>query len=161
MKIFTQQQALKFIGTKICGRANASSGMGYRKPIPPEDEAREVLAFVVFSHVPVEHFISDQSVWCISGMLSGEYCWSTWERCRSTTRISTATCVSNLLVIYSPCCLKISSKIFNKDLKRRANLVLSKPNRAQAFDTIECIRPMVVAAPFGRYSFVPGNRCSM
>jgi DNA-directed RNA polymerase III subunit RPC2 len=32
-------------------------------------------------------------------------------------------------------------KHFNKDLKRQADMVLSKPNRAQAFDVIKCIRP--------------------
>jgi DNA-directed RNA polymerase III subunit RPC2 len=32
-------------------------------------------------------------------------------------------------------------KLFNKDLKRQADMVLSKPNRAHAFDVVKTIRP--------------------
>ncbi|KAL3911671.1 MAG: hypothetical protein SGARI_001534, partial [Bacillariaceae sp.] len=49
--IQTQTQALRYIGTKI--RRTSSS---YRKPLAPEDEAREVLDRVVLSHVPCDHF---------------------------------------------------------------------------------------------------------
>lgn len=49
--IHTQLQALKYIGSKIRRYSNS-----YRKPLPPEEEAREVLDRVVLSHVPVNHF---------------------------------------------------------------------------------------------------------
>jgi DNA-directed RNA polymerase III subunit RPC2 len=50
--ILTQLQALLYVGNKIRGRSMSApagqSGSGwYRKPQPPEDEAREVLANVV------------------------------------------------------------------------------------------------------------------
>jgi DNA-directed RNA polymerase III subunit RPC2 len=52
-RIYTQRQALKFIGAKI--RANQRPGTGYSNKTP-EDEAREVLANVVLSHVPMDGF---------------------------------------------------------------------------------------------------------
>lgn len=49
----TQRQALKFIGLKI--RANQRPDSNFSNKTP-EDEAREVLANVVLSHVPMEGF---------------------------------------------------------------------------------------------------------
>ena len=51
--IYTQKQALKHIGEKI--RSAQRPGTGYHNK-SPEDEAREVLANVVLSHVPMEGF---------------------------------------------------------------------------------------------------------
>ena len=57
LKIQTQMQALRYIGQKIRNRTSSLAGGGfYRRPQAPEDEAREVLANVVLSHVPVENF---------------------------------------------------------------------------------------------------------
>ena len=135
--------------------------MGYRKPIPPEDKAREILAFVVFSHVPVENFHFRPKCMVYIGHVA-----------RRVLLVNLGKMPLDDKDIYGNMRLELAGnllsllfedlfKIFNKDPKRPADLVLSKPNRTQAFDTVECIRPMVVAAPFGRYSFVPGNRCSM
>eukprot|EP00051_Salpingoeca_urceolata_P012068 m.150055 g.150055 ORF g.150055 m.150055 type:complete len:1163 (-) comp17366_c0_seq2:25-3513(-) len=49
--IFTQNQALTFIGSKIKHQRRQ-----YGPKKPKEDEAREMLASVVLSHVPVHHF---------------------------------------------------------------------------------------------------------
>ena len=54
--ISTQMQALRYIGGKIRARAASSNYTSYRKPQPPEDEAREVLANVTLSHIPVIDF---------------------------------------------------------------------------------------------------------
>ena len=140
LKIFTQHQALKFIGTKIRGRANAGSGMSYRKPMPPEDEAREVLAFVVLSHVPVENFHFRPKCMYIGHVVRrvllvhlGKMPLDDKDY-YGNKRLELA---GNLLSLL----FEDLFKIFNKDLKRQADLVLSKPNRAQAFDIVKCIRP--------------------
>jgi DNA-directed RNA polymerase III subunit RPC2 len=140
LKIFTQHQALKFIGTKIRGRTNAGSAMGYRKPMPPEDEAREVLAFVVLSHVPVENFHFRPKCMYIGHVVRrvllvhlGKMPLDDKDY-YGNKRLELA---GNLLSLL----FEDLFKIFNKDLKRQADLVLSKPNRAQAFDIVKCIRP--------------------
>jgi DNA-directed RNA polymerase III subunit RPC2 len=140
LKILTQQQALKYIGLKIRGRANAGSGIGYRKPMPPEDEAREVLAFVVLSHVPVENFHFRPKSMYIGHVVRrvllahlGKIPLDDKDY-YGNKRLELA---GNLLSLL----FEDLFKIFSKDLKRQADLVLSKPNRAQAFDIVKCIRP--------------------
>jgi len=74
--ILTQMQALRYIGNKIRGRTGSGGSGGgvvvnngggarskdfggssfQRKPISVEDEARDVLANVVLSHIPVPQF---------------------------------------------------------------------------------------------------------
>jgi DNA-directed RNA polymerase III subunit RPC2 len=139
LKILTQQQALKFIGAKIRGRTNSGVG-GYRKPMPPEDEAREVLAYVVLSHVPVQNFYFRPKCLYIGHIVRrvllvhlGKMPLDDKDY-YGNKRLELA---GNLLSLL----FEDLFKIFNKDLKRQADLVLSKPNRAQAFDIVKCIRP--------------------
>jgi len=54
--IYTQKQALQYIGNKVRGKSSSLGSGWYRRPLSPEEEAREVLAHVVWSHVPVENF---------------------------------------------------------------------------------------------------------
>ena len=53
-KVKTQRQALRFIGAKI--RAVQRPGQWSGSTKAPEDEAREVLANMILSHVPMEGF---------------------------------------------------------------------------------------------------------
>jgi DNA-directed RNA polymerase III subunit RPC2 len=133
--IHTQLQALKYIGSKI--RRNTSS---YRKPLPPEDEAREVLDRVVLSHVPVDHFdfrakaiyvghITRRVLLVHLGRMSLDD-----KDYYGNKRLELA---GNLLSLL----FEDLFKIFSKDLKRQADMVLSKPNRAQAYDVVKSIRP--------------------
>jgi DNA-directed RNA polymerase III subunit RPC2 len=133
--IHTQLQALKYIGSKI--RRNSST---YRKPLPPEDEAREVLDRVVLSHVPVEHFdfrakaiyvghITRRVLLVHLGRMSLDD-----KDYYGNKRLELA---GNLLSLL----FEDLFKIFSKDLKRQADMVLSKPNRAQAYDVVKSIRP--------------------
>ena len=133
--IHTQLQALKYIGSKI--RRNSSS---YRKPLPPEDEAREVLDRVVLSHVPVDHFdfrakaiyvghITRRVLLVHLGKMSLDD-----KDYYGNKRLELA---GNLLSLL----FEDLFKIFSKDLKRQADMVLSKPNRAQAYDVVKSIRP--------------------
>lgn len=133
--IHTQLQALKYIGSKI--RRNTGS---YRKPLPPEDEAREVLDRVVLSHVPVYHFdfrakaiyvghITRRVLLVHLGKMSLDD-----KDYYGNKRLELA---GNLLSLL----FEDLFKIFSKDLKRQADMVLSKPNRAQAYDVVKSIRP--------------------
>ncbi|KAL3907879.1 MAG: hypothetical protein SGILL_008694, partial [Bacillariaceae sp.] len=132
--IQTQTQALKYIGTKI--RRTSSS---YRKPLAPEDEAREVLDRVVLSHVPCDHFdfrakaiyvghITRRVLLVHLGKLTLDD-----KDYYGNKRLELA---GNLLSLL----FEDLFKIFSKDLKRQADMVLSKPNRAQAFDVVKSIR---------------------
>ena len=142
--IYTTQQALQYIGNKVRGKSSSmgtsSGGNWYRRPQSPEEEARDVLANVVLSHVPVDNF--DFRNKCIyvghiirrvilvvlgkSQMDDKDY--------YGNKRLELA---GNLLSLL----FEDLFKLFNKDLKRQADMVLSKPNRAQAFDVVKYIRP--------------------
>ena len=139
----TQLQALQYIGGKIRGRASPSSAGGsssYRKSMPAEDEAREVLANVVLSHVPVRHFDFRAKALFVGHIVRrvllvhlGKMPLDDKDY-YGNKRLELA---GNLLSLL----FEDLFKIFNKELKRQADLVLSKPNRAQAFDVIKTIRP--------------------
>ena len=133
--IHTQLQALKYIGSKI--RRNTNS---YRKPMPPEDEAREILDRVVLSHVPVHQFdfrakaiyvghITRRVLLVHLGKMSLDD-----KDYYGNKRLELA---GNLLSLL----FEDLFKLFSKDLKRQADMVLSKPNRAQAYDVVKSIRP--------------------
>jgi DNA-directed RNA polymerase III subunit RPC2 len=133
--IHTQLQALKYIGSRI--RRGTST---YRKPLPPEEEAREVLDRVVLSHVPVDHFdfrakaiyvghITRRVLLVHLGKMSLDD-----KDYYGNKRLELA---GNLLSLL----FEDLFKIFSKDLKRQADMVLSKPNRAQAYDVVKSIRP--------------------
>ena len=123
------------------GGASASGGWYRGKAmIPPEDEAREVLANVVLSHVPVEHFCFRAKALFVGNIVRrvllvhlGKMPLDDKDY-YGNKRLELA---GNLLSLL----FEDLFKIFNKELKRQADLVLSKPNRAQAFDVIKTIRP--------------------
>ena len=137
--IHTQAQALRYIGAKIRGRVSNSGFTSYRKPQPPEDEARDVLANVVLSHVPVHKYnfrtkaiyighITRRVLLVHLGKLPLDD-----KDYYGNKRLELA---GNLLSLL----FEDLFKIFNKDLKRQADMVLQKANRAQAFDIVKSIR---------------------
>lgn len=136
--INTQMQALRYVGNKVRGRSQNTTW--YRKPTTVEEEAREVLANVVLSHVPVENF--DFRAKCIYvGHIVRRVLMVDLGQCElddkdyyGNKRLELA---GNLLSLL----FEDLFKLFNKDLKRQADMVLSKPNRAQAFDVVKTIRP--------------------
>jgi DNA-directed RNA polymerase III subunit RPC2 len=161
--IRNQHDALLFIGTKIRGRSvsgassqppsqppanstatGTTATTSFRKPLSPEDEAREVLAFVVLSHVPVEHYNFRTKAIFIGHIVRrvllvhlGQMPLDDKDY-YGNKRLELAGDLLSLL-------FEDLFKIFNKDLKRQADLVLSKPNRAQAFDIVKCIRPDTIS----------------
>jgi DNA-directed RNA polymerase III subunit RPC2 len=138
--IYTQMQALRYIGHKIRGRtANSAFSYSYRKPQPPEDEARDVLANVVLSHIPVVNF--DFRGKCIY----------VGHIVRRIVMVKLGKAVFDDKDYYGNKRLELAGsllsllfedlfKIFNKEPKRQADNVLSKANRAQAFDVVKMIR---------------------
>jgi DNA-directed RNA polymerase III subunit RPC2 len=139
--INTQMQALRYIGQKIRNKAQGSfNSFSYRKPAAPEDEARDVLANVVFSHIPVKNF--DFRAKCIYvGHIVRRVVMVAMGKAPmddkdyyGNKRLELAGSLLSLL-------FEDLFKIFNKDLKRQADMVLSKPNKAQVFDIVKCIRP--------------------
>jgi DNA-directed RNA polymerase III subunit RPC2 len=170
LQVHTQFQALKYIGSKLRGGARQSShmagsadgggeataagggapgggsgarsragGAGGIPPLSPEEEARELLANVVFSHVPVTNFDFRYKAVFVGHVVRRVLLVSLGKMSvddkdyYGNKRLELA---GNLLSLL----FEDLFKIFNKDLKRQADLVLSKPNRAQAFDVIRTIR---------------------
>ncbi|KAI2503730.1 DNA dependent RNA polymerase [Fragilaria crotonensis] len=138
--IHTQIQALRYIGNKVRGRTASMGGSWYRKPMPPEEEARDVLANVVLSHIPVEHFdFRTKAIYVghivrrvlMVGMGKGDLDDKDYY---GNKRLELAGTLLSLL-------FEDLFKLFNKDLKRQTDMVLSKANRAQAFDVVKTIRP--------------------
>lgn len=136
--IHTQTQALRYIGGKIRGRANAT-GFGYKKSQMPEEEARDILANVVLSHVPVHKFnfrtkaiyighIARRVLLVHLGKVPLDD-----KDYYGNKRLELAGNMISLL-------FEDLFKIFNTDLKRQADMVLQKANRAQAFDVVKSIR---------------------
>lgn len=151
-RIHTQEQALKYIGSKIRGGKsstsfgsnnnntnNTSGGPSPRKVWLPQDEAREVLANVVLSHVPVENFDFRAKAIYIGHIVRrvllvhlGKLPLDDKDY-YGNKRLELAGSLLSLL-------FEDLFKIFNRDLKRQADMVLSKPNRATAFDVVKTIR---------------------
>lgn len=133
--IHTQMQALRYIGNKVRSRST-----WYRKPTTTEEEARDVLANVVLSHVPVENFdFRPKSIYIghiVRRVLLVDMGKSDLDDkdYYGNKRLELA---GNLLSLL----FEDLFKLFNKDLKRQADMVLAKANRAQAFDIVKTIRP--------------------
>ncbi|KAL3762320.1 hypothetical protein ACHAW5_006320, partial [Stephanodiscus triporus] len=144
--IATQRQALGYIGNKMraksaltWGKSPFGGGGGTRK-MSPEDEARDVLANVVLSHVPVEDFDFRTKVIYVGHivrrliMVHLGKCSLDDKDYYGNKRLELAGSLLSLL-------FEDLFKHFNTDLKRQTDMVLSKPNRAQAYDVIKSIRP--------------------
>mmetsp|Transcript_19365 Transcript_19365/g.63113 ORF Transcript_19365/g.63113 Transcript_19365/m.63113 type:complete len:1117 (+) Transcript_19365:98-3448(+) len=140
----TQKQALEYVGQAIRAKQKAQSVDGSRsqylphsrRPVSIEDEAREVLAHVVLSHVPVEDYDFVAKRTYIGHV---------------TRRVLAASLDNSLLDdkdYYGNKRLELAGQLlsllfedlfkrFNADLKRSADLVLQKQNRTAVFDIVK------------------------
>lgn len=143
--IATQRQALGYIGNKMRAKSaltwgKSPFGGGGTRKMSPEDEARDVLANVVLSHVPVEDFDFRTKVIYVGHivrrliMVHLGKCSLDDKDYYGNKRLELAGSLLSLL-------FEDLFKHFNTDLKRQTDMVLSKPNRAQAYDVIKSIRP--------------------
>eukprot|EP00986_Skeletonema_menzelii_P010588 scaffold5213_cov143-Skeletonema_menzelii.AAC.1 len=123
--IVTQKQALRYIGMKMRAKSALASGKGgtygSTRRLSPEDEARDVIANVVLSHVPVlgKSSLDDKDYY-------------------GNKRLELAGSLLSLL-------FEDLFKHLNADIKKQTDMVLSKPNKTQAFDVIKTIRPDSIA----------------
>ncbi|KAI8070852.1 DNA-directed RNA polymerase III subunit RPC2 [Gongronella butleri] len=128
LKVFTQMQALDYIGTKV--KVNRKL-MTVRKTAA--EEALEVLATVILAHVPVEHLnFREKSIYAavmIRRVLVAM---------NDQVQVDDRDYVGNKRLELAGQLLSLLFedlfKKFNSDLKINADKVLKKPNRTQEFD---------------------------
>mmetsp|Transcript_12576 Transcript_12576/g.38842 ORF Transcript_12576/g.38842 Transcript_12576/m.38842 type:complete len:1045 (-) Transcript_12576:245-3379(-) len=140
-RVKTQLQALAFVGEAIKAKQKAQSidvlNLGHnRRSVSIEDEAREVLAHVVLSHVPVINYDFVAKRTYIGHV---------------TRRVLAASLDNSMLDdkdYYGNKRLELAGQLlcvlfedlfkrFNADLKRSADLVLQKQNRTAVFDIVK------------------------
>uniref|UniRef100_A0A6U4JF41 DNA-directed RNA polymerase subunit beta n=1 Tax=Phaeomonas parva TaxID=124430 RepID=A0A6U4JF41_9STRA len=139
--IFTQQQALKYIGEKI--RSSVKSFRGSlpvnRRNISVEDEAREVLAHVVLNHVPIAGFDFRRKYMYICQLVR-----RVLKADKDRSQLDDRDYYGNKRLELAGQLLSLLFedlfKRMNADLKRHADSVLSKANRTKPFDIIKNIR---------------------
>ena len=143
MGIHTQHQALKYVGSKI--KRNPQSTFSRRIQIPPEDEAREILERVVISHVPVDNFD-----FRAKAIYIGHYTRRVLMVHLGKEEVDDKDYYGNKRLELAGNLLSLLFedlfKIFSKELKRQADNVLQKANRAQAFDVVKFIRPDTITS---------------
>ncbi|RYH19425.1 DNA-directed RNA polymerase subunit B [archaeon] len=150
--VYTQEQALAYVGNKIksvkesMGGSNPSKPM-YRKHLSPIAEAAEVLAHVVLNHVPVDRYCFKAKIVYITHIIR-RVLRTVQDRSLlddkdyyGNKRIELAGSLLSLL-------FEDLFKRFNSDLKRQADMVLSKPNRAGGFDIVKFIRGDTITQGF-------------
>jgi len=140
-RVKTQMQALAFVGEAIKAKQKAQSidmlrPSPGRRSLSMEDEAREVLAHVVLSHVPVTNYDFVAKRTYIGHV---------------TRRVLAASLDNSMLDdkdYYGNKRLELAGQLlsvlfedlfkrFNADLKRSADLVLQKQNRTAVFDIVK------------------------
>lgn len=134
--IFTQTQALKYIGSKIRQRTGPS--FGNRRQRTPEEEARDVLAGVILAHVPVINFNFRAKCIYVAHIIRRIIMVSLGKNelddkdYYGNKRLELA---GNLLSLL----FEDLFKGFNMIAKRKADNILSKRNQAQAFDVVKVL----------------------
>ena len=111
----------------------------FRKHTTPEIEAIELLANVVLNHVPVEKYCFRSKAVYISHIVR-----RILRTVKDRTLLDDKDYYGNkrIELAGSLICLLFEDlfKRFNSDIKRQADLVLSKANRATGFDVIKFMR---------------------
>ncbi|CEJ02867.1 Putative DNA-directed RNA polymerase [Rhizopus microsporus] len=129
LRVFTQMQALDYIGAKV--KVNRKMGPVIKKTLA--EEALEVLATVIFAHVPVENLnFREKSIYAAI-MIRRVLIAMT-----DTVQVDDRDYVGNKRLELAGQLLALLFedlfKKFNSDLKMNADKVLKKPNRTQEFD---------------------------
>ena len=147
--IYSRDQALQFIGQKVrqVRQNNVNARMSFRKNISPEAEAMEMLAHVVLNHVPVEAYCFREKVVYITHIVR-RVLRTVIDRSLlddkdyyGNKRLELAGSLLSLL-------FEDLFKRFNSDLKRQADMILSKPNRATSFDVMKFMRGDTITQGF-------------
>eukprot|EP00877_Chromochloris_zofingiensis_P003786 jgi/Chrzof1/13408/Cz07g31260.t1 len=135
--VFTQQQALDYLGTKLTQRG--PRGFMERRRKSKVDEARDVLAHVILCHVPVYKYNYSHKI-LYTAVMVRRMMYAALDPSfiddrdyYGNKRLELAGGLMSLL-------FEDLFKRLNADLKRQADSVLSKANRASQFDIAKCIR---------------------
>ncbi|KAF1329291.1 DNA-directed RNA polymerase iii subunit, partial [Globisporangium splendens] len=156
LKVFTQMQALEYIGSKMNtvtkvgatgGRHRGGGSSGHHQDRSLADAARSALANLVLNHVPCEDY--NFRLKCIYvAHIVRRIIFTDKDRTQlddkdyyGNKRLELAGQLLSLL-------FEDLFKRFNSDLKRQADMVLSKPNRAAVFDILKCIRTDTITQGF-------------
>lgn len=146
--IHTQKQALQYIGSKIrSGKRQSlfieSNSPYHRSSTAPDMEARNLLANVVLSHIPVEKFNFRPKCLYI-GYIIRRVLWVHLGKAPlddkdyyGNKRLELAGSLLSLL-------FEDLFKIFNTIVKKSTDRVLSKANRAQAYDVIKSLPDSII-----------------
>ncbi|EQC35967.1 DNA-directed RNA polymerase III subunit RPC2 [Saprolegnia diclina VS20] len=136
LKIFTQTQALQYIATKMKLRTGAN----------PLDAALDGLANVL-NHIPCENFNFRMKCIYVAHIVR-RIIFTDKDR----TQLDDKDYYGNKRLELGGQLLSLLFedlfKKFNSDLKRQADMVLNKPNRAAAFDILKCIRTDTITYGF-------------
>ncbi|GFR49601.1 hypothetical protein Agub_g11671, partial [Astrephomene gubernaculifera] len=137
--VFTQQQALDYLGGKLKASPKFGAAGPEKRRKSKVDEARDVLAHVVLCHVPVPKYNFCHKVAYIAVMMRRMLYAVLDPACiddrdyYGNKRLELAGGLLSLL-------FEDLFKRLNSDLKRQADAVLSKANRATQFDVAKAIR---------------------
>ncbi|CAI5930828.1 unnamed protein product [Closterium sp. NIES-64] len=137
--VFTTQQALEYCATRV-KQARQMWGRARRSRV---DEVRDVLANIVLCHVPVHRFDFREKCMFIAVILR-----------RMMDALINADAVDDR-DYYGNKRLELSGQLvsllfedlfkrMNMELRRQADAILSKSNRATQFDIAKCIRPDII-----------------
>jgi len=136
LQVFTQQQALDYLGTKVKMARQMFKSSKQRSKI---DEVRDILANVVLCHVPVVMFNFQQKVTYLALMVR-----KMLLAMVDPTAVDDRDYYGNKRLELAGGLLALLFedlfKRLNTDLARQAQSVLSKANRATQFDIAKCIR---------------------
>ncbi|KAK8389706.1 hypothetical protein O3P69_009002 [Scylla paramamosain] len=135
LNIYTQTQALKYIGNKV--RQKRFFDRGPKKT--PVDEARDLLATTILAHVPVEKFNFKMKAIYLSLMVKRVI-----EALGDTRTIDDRDYYGNKRLELAGSLISLLFedlfKKFNSDLKKRADLVLGKKGKVAQFDAVQYIQ---------------------
>ena len=142
--VLTQAQALDYIGTRIRARRASSALVGMQggpsaSSYSRRDEAMNILSTVVLSHIPIEgDAFRSKRVYLalmVRRVLQAQLGRASLDDkdYYGNKRLELAGQLLSLL-------FEDLFKRFNSDLRRAADAVLSKPNRAAEFDVINSVR---------------------
>jgi len=150
--IFTQRDALYHIGKKIKqvrdNNAATSRTANYRnRNASPESEAMEMLAHVILNHVPVHNYCFRSKVVYITHIVR-----RVLRTVKDQTLLDDKDYYGNKRLELAGSLISLLFedlfKRFNNDLKRQADMILSKPNRNISFDMIKFMRTDTISQGF-------------
>jgi len=136
LEVFTEQQALHFMGRKVARREYNSY---QRKAKSPEEEARYVIETVLMPHVAVYSYDFFPKAINLGHMARRMILAAKAPKMivdkdnYGNKRVELAG--TQLLLLFED-----AFKTFNSELKKQAEKVLSKPNRAQPFSIVHFIK---------------------